>query len=155
MTEEFTQETVPGTTPDDSVKTFTEPATSGEDPSQSPVAEPVQESAPEAPAMSAEERTAELERLRAELKARDERDAERELKEIERLRAEVEARDAARLAEDPEVYVHLANGDVERAHESDLPGAAGTNALHGYWEKDGSVHHVIGVYPVETKVSEK
>lgn len=152
MTEEFTQETVPGTTPEDSVKTFAEPA---QEPAQEPVTEAPEGSGPEAPTMSAEERTAELERLRAELKARDERDAERELKEIERLRAEVEARDAARLAEDPEVYVHLANGDVERAHESDLPGAAGTNALHGYWEKDGSVHHVIGVYPVETKVSEK
>jgi len=48
-----------------------------------------------------------------------------------------------------DVYVHLANGDVERMPESKLPGAAGTNAPFGYFERDGKVHHIVGVYPVE------
>lgn len=53
------------------------------------------------------------------------------------------------LDEDPEVYAHLANGDVVRLKTSELPGSAGTNAQHGFLEKDGNVHYVIGVYPVE------
>jgi hypothetical protein len=56
--------------------------------------------------------------------------------------------------EEPEFYVHLANGDVERVAESDLPGNAGHGAAHGFWEKDNAVHYVTGVYPVETEVKE-
>jgi hypothetical protein len=50
---------------------------------------------------------------------------------------------------DEEVYVHLANGDVEQMRTSRLPGAAGTNAPYGYFERDNKVHHIIGVYPIE------
>lgn len=46
-------------------------------------------------------------------------------------------------------YVHLANGDVKRAKESDLPAAGGTNAPYGHWQTGGQSHHIIGIYPVE------
>lgn len=49
-------------------------------------------------------------------------------------------------------YVHLANGDVERVAESDLPVPAGTNHAQGIWTKDGKAYQVIGVYPVEDNV---
>jgi hypothetical protein len=60
----------------------------------------------------------------------------------------------ARAAEVPEAqfYVHLANGDVERVAESDLPTGAGTNHPNGQWTKDGNAFQVIGVYPVEDTV---
>lgn len=56
--------------------------------------------------------------------------------------------------EDPHFYVWLANGDVIRVKESDLPGSAGTNAAHGHWQKDGNVYLIVAVYPVEDKVKE-
>jgi hypothetical protein len=46
-------------------------------------------------------------------------------------------------------YVHLANGDVERVAEEDLPIHSGTNAQFGFWQKNNKVYDVIGVYPVE------
>lgn len=60
---------------------------------------------------------------------------------------------AAKEAEEKpeEVYVHLANGEVDRAVLTDVPAVgAGTNAPFGFWEKDGKTHTIIGVYPVET-----
>lgn len=48
-----------------------------------------------------------------------------------------------------EYYVHLADGSVERVKETDLPPKAGTNAVHGFWQREGFVYDVIGVYPVE------
>lgn len=55
---------------------------------------------------------------------------------------------------EPESYVHLANGQVLRLKESDLPGYAGSNAQHGHVTLNGAVHTVIGVYPVETATKE-
>jgi hypothetical protein len=65
--------------------------------------------------------------------------------------------DAAGNPEVPvqDVYVHLANGDVERVAENELPGSAGTNAQHGHFVKDGHTHTIIGVYPVETENPKK
>jgi len=50
---------------------------------------------------------------------------------------------------DPHFYVHLADGNVIRVKESDLPAAAGTNAAFGHWQIDAKVFQIIGVYPVE------
>jgi hypothetical protein len=57
----------------------------------------------------------------------------------------------ATLAVVPEqqFYVHLANGDVVRVKEKDLPASAGTNATNGHWQRDDKVYLIIGVYPVE------
>lgn len=52
---------------------------------------------------------------------------------------------------DVEVYAWLANGDVVRVKQSDLPGTAGTNALHGHYEKDGKTYQIVAVYPVESE----
>lgn len=49
-----------------------------------------------------------------------------------------------------EFYIHLANGEAIKVKGADLPAAAGTNALNGFYEKDGNVYQVIGVYPAET-----
>lgn len=49
-----------------------------------------------------------------------------------------------------EVYVHLANGEVKKVKESQVPSPAGSNAMNGYFVENGKAHHVIGVYPVET-----
>lgn len=57
--------------------------------------------------------------------------------------------------EEAEFYVHLANGEVVRVKESDLPASAGTNATDGFWQKDGNVYLVIAVYPVEHKAEGK
>lgn len=51
--------------------------------------------------------------------------------------------------EERHFYVHLANGEVKRAKESDLPAAGGTNAHFGHWQQGGKSHYVIGIYPVE------
>lgn len=50
---------------------------------------------------------------------------------------------------DPHNYVWLANGDVIRVKESDLPAPAGTNAPFGYWQLDDKVFLVVNVVPVE------
>lgn len=49
-------------------------------------------------------------------------------------------------------YVHLANGEVRRVKQSDIPRPAGTNAPHGVWQESGKVYVITGVYPVETIV---
>lgn len=49
-------------------------------------------------------------------------------------------------------YVHLANGDVIRVKESDLPVGSGTNAPLGHWQRGKSVFLVTGIYPVESTV---
>lgn len=54
--------------------------------------------------------------------------------------------------EDPEQYVHLADGSIERLRLSQVPGFAGTNAPNGHFERDGKSFLIIGVYPVETGV---
>ncbi len=46
-----------------------------------------------------------------------------------------------------EFYIHLADGSVEKIAASEVPQASGTNAPYGYWQKDGDVLLVIGVYP--------
>lgn len=54
----------------------------------------------------------------------------------------------------PQSYVWLANGEVLLADDEDLPGNAGHGAYHGYWQRDGKVHTVVAVYPVETTLKE-
>lgn len=65
---------------------------------------------------------------------------------------------AVRTATEPEreaeYYVHLADGSVERVAESDLPTAAGADALNGYWQRDGKVYLVIAIHPTETTVKD-
>lgn len=46
-------------------------------------------------------------------------------------------------------YVHLANGEVKRVTEVDLPPSGGIEAPYGHWQSDNKVHLIIGVYPVE------
>lgn len=62
-------------------------------------------------------------------------------------KAERAALAEASKPKDPELYVHLANGDVERMKESEL-----TNRNH--YVKEGYAHHIIGVYPVEDRTVE-
>ena len=50
-----------------------------------------------------------------------------------------------------DVYVWLADGSVERVSEDELPGAAGTNAAHGHYVRDGHTFLIVAVYPVETE----
>jgi|ERR1700760_390450 len=57
--------------------------------------------------------------------------------------------------EEPEHYVHLSNGEVVRAKQSDLPGPAGGQHPHGFWEKAGKVFHIIGIYPVESNAAKR
>jgi hypothetical protein len=51
-------------------------------------------------------------------------------------------------------YVWLANGEVVRVKESDLPMVGGTNAVFGHWQVGNKVYLVIGVYPVEDIITE-
>jgi len=50
---------------------------------------------------------------------------------------------------DPHFYVWLANGEVIRVKQSDLPAPAGTNAAYGHWQIDDKVFQIVNVYPVE------
>lgn len=50
---------------------------------------------------------------------------------------------------DPHFYVWLADGNVIRVKQSDLPAPAGTNALNGHWQIDNKVFLIVGIYPVE------
>lgn len=61
---------------------------------------------------------------------------------------------AAAAPPEPQYYVWLANGDVKRVKESDLPTPAGTNAVFGHWQEGSKVYTIIGVYPVEDVVKE-
>jgi hypothetical protein len=54
----------------------------------------------------------------------------------------------------PQSYVWLANGEVVRAFNEDLPGFAGNGHPHGFWQKDGNVYQIVGVYPTEEKAEE-
>jgi len=55
---------------------------------------------------------------------------------------------------EPQSYVHLANGTVLKVNDKDLPTPAGAGAPNGFWQTGNKVHHVIGIYPVETTVGE-
>lgn len=55
-------------------------------------------------------------------------------------------------AEEPQSYVHLADGTVLRVLDKDIPVGAGTGSPYGFWQRENKVYHVIGVYPVETVV---
>jgi hypothetical protein len=74
----------------------------------------------------------------------------REIDEEDRPRTARQRKPEPEPEPEEEFYVHLADGSVERVAESDLPGGAGTNAMHGHWERDSKVYLIIGVYPVET-----
>jgi hypothetical protein len=50
---------------------------------------------------------------------------------------------------DPHFYVWLADGNVIRVKQSDLPVAAGTNASYGHWQIEDKVFQIVNVYPVE------
>lgn len=55
--------------------------------------------------------------------------------------------------EDPHYYVWLADGNVIRVKESDLPATnAGTNAPLGHWQIDDKVYTIVNVVPVESVV---
>lgn len=54
--------------------------------------------------------------------------------------------------EEEHFYVHLSDGSVERVKESDVPGHAGMNAPNGFWQRDGKLYMVTGVYPAEVTV---
>jgi hypothetical protein len=74
--------------------------------------------------------------------------------QIKTLNAAADAA-AQAAADEPEpeteYYVWLADGSVVRVKETDLPGHAGTNALHGFFKRDGFNFVIVGVYPVESK----
>lgn len=53
-----------------------------------------------------------------------------------------------------EFYLHLADGSVERVKNSELPGHAGSNAVHGFYVRENKTYQIVGVYPVETEVKE-
>lgn len=71
----------------------------------------------------------------------------------EPTKSEAPARKVAE-EEKPQSYVWLANGEVVRAYDEDLPGAAGAAHPFGFWQKDGSVYQIVGVYPTEDKAEE-
>lgn len=51
----------------------------------------------------------------------------------------------------PQSYVWLANGDVRRCFNEDLPQHGGGGEF-GHWNEGDSVHQIVGIYPVEEKV---
>jgi hypothetical protein len=50
-------------------------------------------------------------------------------------------------------YLWLSNGDVETVDADKIPGPAGAQSPHGYWEKDGHVFEVVGCYAVPDSLS--
>lgn len=52
--------------------------------------------------------------------------------------------------DESEVYLHLADGSVEKVKAYDVPPAAGTNYPNGFFVRDGKAYLVVGVYPAET-----
>jgi membrane protein involved in colicin uptake len=48
-----------------------------------------------------------------------------------------------------ESYVWLANGDVLRVKNEDIP--QGGHLTNGHWQRGDKVYQVVGVYPVEEK----
>lgn len=76
--------------------------------------------------------------------------SEKEYAALKSFMAQQEAAEAAKKpAPREEVYVHLANGEVERVFADDNTSGLVANQKH--FIKDGHAHHVIGVYPVENK----
>lgn len=77
----------------------------------------------------------------------EEKAARKDAKERQRV-ADLKAAD-----NDYTYYVHLANGEVHRVKEKDLPGHFGADptAPHGHFITGGHVHVVTGVYPREIK----
>jgi len=53
---------------------------------------------------------------------------------------------------DPHFYVWLADGNVIRVKQSDLPTTAGTNAAFGHWQIENKVFQIVIVVPVEDLV---
>jgi len=53
---------------------------------------------------------------------------------------------------DPHFYVWLADGNVIRVKQSDLPTPAGTNAAYGHWQIENKVFQIVNVVPVEDLV---
>jgi hypothetical protein len=53
---------------------------------------------------------------------------------------------------EPEFYVHLADGSVVRTTADELPTGGGSNAAFGHWQRGDNVYQVIGIYPVEDVV---
>jgi hypothetical protein len=53
---------------------------------------------------------------------------------------------------DPHFYVWLADGNVIRVKQSDLPATAGTNAAFGHWQIENKVFQIVIVVPVEDLV---
>lgn len=64
------------------------------------------------------------------------------------------AEDAAPEDPDPEMYVHLANGEVSRLRLSEMAEKTGTTTPQ-YLVIGGHAHKVIGIYPVEVKTTSK
>lgn len=95
-------------------------------------------------------RDAEIERLRALVAKRNEELSARKDAELAALQEQMRQFEE----EDPEVNIQLSNGEFVTVHTSELPGFAGTNAVYGFWEKDGYVHHIIAVHPAPTQVKE-
>ena len=54
----------------------------------------------------------------------------------------------------PQSYVWLADGNVLRVNDEDLPGASGAGNPHGHWQKENKVYEIVGIYPVESVVEE-
>lgn len=104
------------------------------------------EDAPEVPEV--DPRDAEIERLRALVAKRNAELSDRKDAELAALQAQMKEFEA----EDPEVYAQLSNGEFVRVRTSELPGYAGTNAVYGFWEKDGRTYHIIAVHPVEVEM---
>lgn len=63
-------------------------------------------------------------------------------------------RHESKVEEKPQSYVWLANGEVVRCNNEDLPqNSGGTIAPHGHWQKDGKVYEIVAVYAVEENAS--
>jgi hypothetical protein len=71
----------------------------------------------------------------------------------EPTKSEAKTREVAEEVK-PQSYVWLANGEVVRAYNEDLPGSAGNAHPFGFWQKDGNVYQIVGVYPTEDKAEE-
>lgn len=56
---------------------------------------------------------------------------------------------------EPQSYIWLADGSVERVLDEDLPGHAGVGAENGHWERDGKVYQIVAVYPVEIELKKE
>jgi hypothetical protein len=48
----------------------------------------------------------------------------------------------------PQSYVWLANGEIRKCNDADLPVGSG-DAPFGHWQEGNKVHTVVAVYPAE------